>query len=165
VPLCFKRFCFRFLIWFQQGNSTKSLTIAFFVALICGNAAGQTSPEKPRELEALRQYVGHWTTEVTSKQAEWTPQELEYRCSNHAEFVSNGWFLEHREVNHIVGQPNKFTKGLWFQTFDATSSKYITWFFQSSGNISHATGTWDAASKSFRFVEVEPPANTTHQFT
>lgn len=143
----------------------SSTMISFLVALICGIASGQTPRGKPKELDQLKQYVGHWTTEVTSKQAEWTPQELEYRCSNHAEFASNGWFLEHREVNHIVGAPDKLGKGLWFQTYDPASSKYITWFFQSSGIISHTTGVWDAASKSFHFVEVEPPQGTTHRFT
>ena len=85
----------------------KSLTIAFLVALSCGIASAQAPREKPKELEQLKQYVGHWTTDVTSKQAEWTSQELEFRCSNHAEFAPNGWFLQHREVNHIVGEPDK----------------------------------------------------------
>ncbi len=142
----------------------KSLTIAFLVALSCGIASAQAPREKPKELEQLKQYVGHWTTDVTSKQAEWTSQELEFRCSNHAEFAPNGWFLQHREVNHIVGEPDKISKGIWFQTYDPASSKFITWFFQSSGIISHTTGTWDAASKTFHFDEVEPPSGTTHRF-
>lgn len=143
----------------------KPLTmIVFLVALSHGIAFGQPPREKPKELEIVSRYVGDWTTDVTSKPAEWTPREIKYRCANHAELIFNGWFLQHIEVNHIVGEPDQVTKAIWFQTFDATSKKYVTWFFQSSGNISHSTGTWDAASQSFTHTEVEPPPGTTNRF-
>jgi len=121
--------------------------------------------EKPTELEALAQYVGDWTSDVTSKQAVWTPKEVKYRTSNHAEFVLTGRYLQHIEVNHIVGEPEKVTKAIWFQTFDAASSKYVTWFFQSTGIIAHLTGTWDAATQSFHYTDVEPPPDTTNKFS
>lgn len=143
----------------------KPLTmIVCLVALSHGIAFGQPPREKPKELDAVGQYAGDWTTDVTSKPAEWTPHEIKYRCANHAELIFNGWFLQHIEVNHIVGEPDQVTKAIWFQTFDATSTKYVTWFFQSSGNISHSTGTWDAASQSFTHTEVEPPPGTTNGF-
>jgi hypothetical protein len=143
----------------------KPLTmIVCLVALSHGIAFGQPPREKPKELEAVGQYTGDWTTDVTSKPAEWTPREIKYRCANHAELIFNGWFLQHIEVNHIVGEPDQVTKAIWFQTFDSTSKKYVTWWFQSSGNISHSTGTWDAASQSFTQTEVEPPPGTTHRF-
>lgn len=138
--------------------------IVFLLALSHGIASGQQPREKPKELEVIGRYVGDWTSDVTSKPAEWTPHEITYRCANHAELIFNGWFLQHIEVNHIVGEPDQVTKAIWFQTFDATSKKYVTWFFQSSGNISHSTGTWDAASQSFTHTEVEPPPGTANQF-
>jgi hypothetical protein len=143
----------------------KSLTlIVLCTVLCCGSASGQEPRQKPKELEAIRQYVGDWNTDVTSKLAEWTPHEIKYRCANHAEMILNGWFLRHIEVNHIVGEPAKVTKAIWFQTFDATSKKYVTWWFQSSGLMGQSTGTWDAASQSFTQAEVEPPPGTTNRF-
>ena len=143
----------------------KTILVKACLALVCGTAFAQQPREKPKELEALRRYVGDWTSDVTSKPADWTPQEIKYRTANHAEFVPNGWFLQHIELNHIVGEPEKVTKAIWFQTFDTASSKYITWFFQSSGTIAHSTGTWDAANKSFHHTDAEPPPNTTNRFS
>ncbi len=81
------------------------------------------------------------------------------------EFVPNGWFLRHIEVNHIVGEPDKITKSLFVWTFDASSKKYVGWSFQSSGNMSKVTGTWDAASKTFSHVDPNPPPSMTVKLT
>lgn len=83
----------------------------------------------------------------------------------HAEFVPNGWFLRHIQVNHIVGEPDKITKSLFVWTFDASSKKYVGWSFQSSGNMSKVTGTWDAASKTFSHVDPNPPPSMTVKLT
>ncbi|MDA1252449.1 MAG: DUF1579 family protein [Planctomycetota bacterium] len=141
----------------------RIVTVFICTLAFCGVACSQQSREKPKELEALGQYVGDWTSDVTSKPAEWTPREVKYRTSNHAEPIFNGSFVQNIEVNHIVGEPEKVTKAIWFQTFDATSKKYVTWFFQSSGTITHSTGNWDAASKTFTYTDVEPPPGTTNR--
>lgn len=132
---------------------------------LCGISVGQQPREKPMELEALRQYVGDWTTDVTSKPAEWTLRAVRYRCSNHAEFFPNGWFLQHIEVNHILGEPDKIGKSLFVWAFDPTSRKYVGWSFQSTGNISKVTGTWDATSNTFIHTDSHPPASTTGKLT
>lgn len=144
----------------------RTLAVLFSV-IVCGvsTAFAQQPREKPQELEALRQYVGDWTTDVTSKPAEWTLRETKYRCSNHAEFVPNGWFLQHIEVNHIVGEPSKITKSLFVWTFDAASRKYVGWSFQSTGNISKVTGSWDPTSKTFSHSDSNPPTSTTVKLT
>ena len=98
-------------------------------------AFSQQPRENPKELEILGPYVGDWTSEVTSKPAVWTPEEKKFRTSNHAEFVLDGRFLQHIEVNHVVGDPEKVTKALWFQTFDPRSEAFVMWFFQSTGMI------------------------------
>lgn len=116
-------------------------------------------------LKVLGQYVGDWTSEVTSKPAVWTPKEINYRASNHAEFVLDGRFLEHIEVNHVVGDPDKLTKSLFLWTYDPKLKKYVGWSFQSSGIMGKATGTWDAASMTFTHISSEPPPNTTSTFT
>lgn len=142
----------------------KSISALLCALMICGTASAQPPREKPKELDAVSRYVGDWTTEVTSKPAEWTPHEIKYRCANRAELVLNGRFLQHIEVNHVVGEPDQVTKAIWFQTFDATSKKYVTWFFQSTGIMGQSTGNWDAASQSFTLADVEPPPGTTNRF-
>jgi hypothetical protein len=104
----------------ERNVTMKTILVTACLAMVCGVGLVQQPREKPKELEALRQYIGDWTTDVTSKPAEWTPQEIKYHCSNHAEFVPNGWFLQHIEVNHIVGEPDKITKSLFVWTFDAS---------------------------------------------
>ena len=126
---------------------------------------GQQQREKPPEIEVLGQYVGDWTSDVTSKPAAWSSEERRFRTSNHAEFVLDGWFLQHIEVNHVVGDPSKITKSLFLWTFDPRVKKYVGWSFQSSGIIGKATGTWDATTKTFTHVNVEVPPNTTSQLT
>jgi hypothetical protein len=112
-------------------------------------------------LETLGQYVGDWTTEVTSKPAVWTPQEVRYQTSNHAEFVMNGWFLQHIEVSREVSDPSKVGKAFFVWSYDPGEKKYVGWAFHSSGVISHVTGAWDATSKAFVSSETEPPPGTT----
>ena len=143
----------------------KAILVTACLAMVCGVGLAQQPREKPKELEALRQYSGDWTTDVTSKPAEWIPQEIKYRCANHAEFVPNGWFLQHIEVNHIVGEPDKITKSLFVWTFDASSKKYVGLSFQSSGNMSKVTGTWDAATKTFRHLDSNPLPSMTVKLT
>ena len=105
-----------------------------------------------RPLFDLGQYVGDWTSEVTSKPAVWTPEDKKFRTSNHAEFVLDGRFLQHIEVNHVVGDPEKVTKAVWFETFDPQAEGFVMWFFQSSGVMGKSTGTWDHKSKSLSFA-------------
>jgi len=117
----------------------KSLRNGLLVAAGCcsvlaGRAAeAQSRGEKPSELDLLDQYVGEWTSEVTSQPAVWTPREIKYRTSNHAEFVLNGWFLQHIELNQVVDDPDQVGKSIWFTTYDRGAGKFVTWFFQSSG--------------------------------
>lgn len=128
------------------------------------SASAQPPKEKPKELAALGPIVGDWTSEVTSKPAAWTPEEKKFQTSNHAEFVLDGWFLQHIEVNHVVGEPDKVTKAIWFSTFDPEAKEYVTWFFQSTGIMGRFTGRWNPTTKTFTFTPQEPPQNTTGFF-
>lgn len=142
----------------------RSILWAVSLVLVCEYGWAQQPREKPKEIETIARYVGDWSTDVTSQPAEWTPREIKYRCANHAELILDGWFLQHLEINHVVDAPEQVTKALWFQTYDATSKKYVTWWFQSSGMSGQSTGNWDAASQSFTQAEVEPPPGTTNRF-
>jgi hypothetical protein len=140
---------------------------ALAIASVCLTplAFGQQPPKKPKELEVLDQYVGNWTSDVTSKPAVWTPEEKKYKTSNQAEFVLDGRFLQHIEVNHVVGDPEKVTKALMVSTYDSQSETYVTWFFQSSGVIGKWTGKWDTNSKALTLTDIDPPPNATAKFT
>jgi len=139
--------------------------ILFGTLAVCNSLSAQQSPEKPRELEALAQYVGDWTSDVTSRPAIWTPKEVRYQTSNHAEFVLNDWFLKHIEVNHVNGDPDKVTKSLFVWTFDPGLKKYVGWTFNSRGIITKVTGTWDVSNKTFTHADTDPPPNTTSKLT
>jgi hypothetical protein len=131
---------------------------------LTSSASAQQPREKPKELEVLRHYVGDWTSEVTSRPAVWTPQEVKYQTSNHAQFVLDGWFLLHIEVNHVVGDPEKVTKALMISTFDPQADKYVTWFFQSSGIMNRSLGDWSPEQKTLTLIPVDPPPGTTARF-
>ena len=128
-------------------------------------AFSQQPRENPKELEILGQYVGDWTSDVTSKPAVWTPEEKKFRTFNHAEFVLDGRFLQHIEVNHVVGDPEKVTKALWFQTFDPREEAFVMWFFQSTGVIGKAKGIWKPKDKSFLFTPTDLSPNATGKHT
>lgn len=132
--------------------------------LLCFQSGrAQQLHEKPKELETLGRYVGDWNTEVISRQAEWTPYELKYRCKNHAEMILDGWFLQTIEVNHVVGEPNQVAKSVWFTTVDAVShtpKSLLRWTFQSSGLVVEEAGTWDDDSQTFTFNNLESPPDT-----
>lgn len=139
----------------------RTILFAASLVLVCEFGLAQQPREKPKELEALSQYVGYWTSDVTSKPAEWTPHEIKYRTTSHAMFTLDGWFLFHTEVNHVIGDPSQVTKSLFVWTYDPSMKKYVGWAFQSSGIISNVTGAWDAVSKTFSYAESEPPPSTT----
>lgn len=127
--------------------------------------AAQVGQEKPSELELLGQYTGDWTSDVTSKPAVWTPREVRYRTENHAEFVLDGWFLQHIERNRIVDDPERVGKSIWFSTYDRRLEKFVTWYFQSSGLMGRSQGDWDPQQHMFYFHDDDPPPGTTNVFT
>ena len=131
----------------MRSRTRRLLAATAILALAGPTAQAQETGEKAKELEVLGQFVGDWTTEVTSKPAIWTPKEIKFRTTNHAEFVLDGWFLQHIEVNHVVGDPDKVTKSLFIWTFDPKIKKFVGWTFQSSGNITKAIGMGPGRSR------------------
>lgn len=131
---------------------------------MCGISSAQQPREKPKEIEALGQYVGDWTSDVTGRPAVWTPKETKFTTWNHAEFVLDGWFLRHIEISRQTGT-DKVGKSLFVWTFDSKSKKYVGWSFQSTGIISHMSGVWESQSKTFAHSNIENPPNTTSKLT
>lgn len=141
----------------------KSLTAAAVLVgiVFCASVFAQQAPTKPKELDVLNQYVGHWTSDVNNKPAVWDENGTKFRCLNQIEFILDGWFLQHIEVYHVVGDPDKVTKSLILWTYDPKSSKYVAWSFHSTGIRASSTGNWNSTSKTFTLTSVEPPPNTT----
>lgn len=144
-------------------NPTLAATLSCLV--LCAAALAQTAPTKPKELDKLGQYLGNWTSDVTNKPAVWDQNGTKFSTVNQIEFILNGWFLQHIEVNHIVGEPEKVTKSLILWTWDPKSAKYVAWAFQSTGNMASSTGEWDAANMTFALASRDPPPKTTGKFT
>lgn len=145
----------------------KSPTAAFILCglVLCSSVFAQQSASKPKELDTLGQYVGNWTSDVTSKPSVWDQNGTKFRTVNQAELILDGWFLQHIEVNHVVGDPDKVTKSLFLWTYDPKLEKFVAWAFQSTGNVFSSTGKWDSTSKAFTLTTVEPPPNTTGKMT
>lgn len=140
-------------------------SMLLFGFALSSSVSAQQSPMKPKELDVLNQYVGHWTSDVNNKPAVWDENGTKFRCLNQIEFILDGWFLQHIEVNHVVGDPDKVTKALILWTYDPKSSKYVAWAFQSSGNYFSSSAKWDSASKTFMLTSNEPFPNVTDKMT
>jgi hypothetical protein len=147
-------------------RKVNSLTAVVVVGVLwCASALTQQPPSKPKELEPLGQFVGDWTSEVTNKPAVWDAKGTKFRTVNHAQWILDGWFLEHIEVNHVVDAPEKTTKSLFLWTYDPKAEKYVAWGFQSTGKSSQATGKWEPRNKTLTLAVNDPPANATGTMT
>lgn len=139
--------------------------LAILCTLACSGVVFSQSPgQKPKELELLDQYVGDWTSDVTSRQAVWTPKAVKYRAANHAEFILNDRFLHHIEVSQVADDPGNVTKSLFIWTYDDNRKAYVSWAFHSTGIVATATGDWYAASRSFNFAYRDSPSDTKGRF-
>ena len=69
----------------MRANFTLITLVAVSGVILSSVTLAQQPREKPKGLEVLGQYVGDWTSDVTSNPAVWTPEEKKFRTSNHAE--------------------------------------------------------------------------------
>lgn len=144
---------------------TPIVAITLCGVLLSASVFAQEATTKPKEIDILGQYLGNWTSEVTNKPAVWDQKGTKYTTFNHAEMILDGWFLQHIEVSHIAGEPDKVTKSLFLWTFDPNTKKYVGWPFQSTGITGSSTGEWNPITKTLTTSPVEPPLNTTSKMT
>jgi hypothetical protein len=142
-----------------------ALTKTLALLLLASPAAAQQAPPKPPELEILRQHAGGWTSDGTVKVAAWNSVERKFEATNHGEFVLNGWYLRDIEINRDAEDPNRLSKSLFYSNYDPVSKKYVTWAFQSSGNIGKVTGTYDPTAKKFSYTYADPAPSSTGRVT
>lgn len=142
-----------------------TVVLTLYVLVLCSSLLAEESPTKPKERDRLGQYMGHWTSDVTSKPAVWDKKGTKFRTFNQAEWILDGSFLQHIEVNRVVGEPDRVTKSLFLWSYDPKLDSYVAWTFQSSGSANSFTGKWDSARKAFTLTSVEPPPNSTGKMT
>lgn len=115
--------------------------------------------------DPLKQLVGDWKLDVTSKKAPWTPKEIRYDVTDHAEFILDGKFLQHIEVNRLQDGSGQIAKSLYLRNYDETTKKYVSWGFQSNGNMNQLVGTWDAETQTLQYTNAEDLGNITSTVT
>src|SRR5262245_30752858 len=105
----------------------KSLlaTVAFAGLAWCACVTAGEVASKPRKLDVLGQYAGHWTSEVLSRPAVWDRKGSTFHAESDAETVLDGWFLQQLEMQHVDGDPEKVTKALHLWTWDPGQEKYL----------------------------------------
>lgn len=113
-------------------------------------------PPKPVELKVLNRFLGAWETDVTSKQAEWTPKEFQSKGVSSFEWMLDGRFM--KNISKAVA-PEK-AESFQLMTYNPVAKKYFMWFFDSSGAVSEADGTWDAENATLTWLS-QPDENLT----
>jgi hypothetical protein len=131
----------------------------------CPSVYAEERLTKPKELDTLGQFVGHWTSEVASKPAAPGQRGVMIRTVSQAEWILDGWFLQHIELSQVIDDPDKVQKSLRLWTYDAKMEKFVTWAFHSPGNSVSSSGNWDAVSKTFTLANVGPLPNSTAKVT
>ena len=138
--------------------------VALGVLVVCSSALAQDKekekepvpPPKPAELKILNRFLGEWETEVVSKPAEWTPKEFQSKGTSKFEWMLDGRFM--RNSSKAVA-PEK-AESFQLMTYNPVAKKYFMWFFDSSGTVSDAEGTWDAENATLTWNS-QPDENLT----
>src|SRR5687767_10371585 len=126
--------------------------LAVALGLIVGGAAD--AQEKTPEAEVLDRWVGTWKTEFVNKAAEWNPKEVKTTGKITCKWVLGGKFVEEagsgtNGVEHRV---------LWW--YDTSRKAYRNAYFNSEGNATDATGTWDAKTTTMTWKAEAGPGMT-----
>lgn len=113
-------------------------------------------PPKPAELKILNRFLGNWDTEVVSKPAEWSPKEFTSKGVSSFEWMLDGRFMKNSSKAVAPEKAESFQ----LMTYNPVAKKYFMWFFDSSGTVSEAEGTWDAENATLTWTS-QPDENLT----
>src|SRR5207249_3179121 len=125
-------------------------------------SSGINAQEETPESKVLGQWVGTWKTEVHSKPAEWSPQEVKFIGRITCKWILGGKFVEESGSSLAEGTEHCVIWG-----YDPERKSYRFWFFDSHGSILEAQGTWDAKTKTMTGKSEPGPGLTgtsTHRF-
>lgn len=139
----------------MRTNLTRCLVLLTLLVLLPSNARTDDAPPPPPELKVLDRYVGVWNATFRAKPATWTPQETNGSAVDEFRWVLGNRFLELNATSKPEGMQAKI-----LYTFDAGTKAYRSVYFNSKGQMTRYAGTWDEATKTFRWVgEVEGVPN------
>jgi peroxiredoxin len=104
----------------------------------------------PAEMKVLARRLGEWTGEITIRRAAWTPFEGKLKSQESVKAVLGRRFVEERARS----QPGDGESRL-LATWDATRKVYRSWYFDSEGLTSEATGKWDVKRQTLTWTSIE----------
>lgn len=105
------------------------------------------STERPKQLEQLEPLIGEWDTSA----------ECTVACTaektNLVGTMSTRWACDKRimieEGGFTMGDEKMTGMGVW--AWDGDANRFRRWWFESNGQVSESTVTYDESSKTFRF--------------
>jgi len=100
----------------------------------------QAMADVPSEMKVLERFVGTWKLDLTTKTAD--GREVKVKGFATSKLVLGGRYLEYVVITN-PGEQEVYS----LFTYDETKKKYRSWYFNSSGQQSEWSGTWDEATK------------------
>jgi hypothetical protein len=118
-------------------------------------------PQKPvpAEMKVLERLAGKWKTHSTNKVTEWNPAESENTGRATGRLILGGHYLL---LENYAGGDQPY--GITIYTYDSEKQSFRSWIFDALGNHVQATGYWDEATKTLRFVPVRKPDSNAFTF-
>ena len=138
----------------------RSLQILAVLILAAPAYAAEPGPATDvPELKVLSHYVGQWDVKINSKETPFESGEVS------AVWILDGRFVQ-QTINLNVINSSTPLKISTMMTYDPDVRKYRFWRFVSNGNVTEASGTWDAKTKTMTLVgkDTDLTATTTASF-
>jgi hypothetical protein len=108
----------------------------------------------PRQVLARR--LGEWAGEVTIRRAAWTPFEGKLKTQESVKAVLGRRFIEERGKSRPGGGESRL-----LATWDEAKKVYKSWYFDSDGLTSEATGKWDARARTLTWTSTFEEGSST----
>lgn len=96
-------------------------------------------------LAELAHYVGEWETRITSPNSGFTSGSVSTKWILGGRFVEQSATLTNADGTNSIEVRTLIT-------YNVEQNKYQSWTFFSTGGTVSRTGTWDAATQSFKFT-------------
>ena len=107
----------------------------------------EMKPERPAELDLLNMMVGDWTNTAEIR-IRGLDEVLRGTGKSHTAWEADGWCLVERS-EFDMGELGKMSGiGIW--TWDPKIKKYRNWWFDSRGESSAGTATYDEETRTWR---------------
>src|SRR5262249_10177624 len=120
--------------------------------LLCPAAVRPDDPPdkelKPAEAKKiLAQRLGEWDVETKINKAAWSPKALSFKSRESVKLVLGGQFIQVTSKN-----PDGKETSRVLATYDTAAKVFRYWYFDTTGNNSTGTGTWDEKTKTITWT-------------